>query len=342
MIYWNPFGLKARRGLCRKPMRILIAGGLGFVGGRLAVYLTQLGHQVTVGSRCPSSKATWLPQASVASMMWDDAGSLERSCHNVDVVIQAAGMNAQNCASNPVDALAFNGVATARLLAAASRVGVKRFIYLSTAHVYASPLVGVFSETSCPVNLHPYATSHLAGEYAVLAAHQEGKIQGIVLRLSNVFGAPVHKSVNCWMLLANDLCKQAVQKRKLVLRTNGMQLRDFIGMERVCDILALFATGFAEGSQHALFNVGAGKGQSVLTMAQRIQQRCGEILGFEPAVDCRQTDPGGKPTTLTYKVDRLESVGIRMDQDADADNSEIDRLLYFCQSKFASHKGTNV
>jgi UDP-glucose 4-epimerase len=323
-------------------MRILITGGLGFIGGRLAVYLTQLGHQVTIGSRNPSPKAAWLPQVNVASIMWDDAGSLERSCHNIDVVIQAAGMNAQDCIANPVGALAFNGVATARLFAAASRAGVKRFVYLSTAHVYANPLVGIIAETSCPANFHPYATSHLAGEHVVLAAQQFGKIQGVVLRLSNVFGAPVHKSVNCWMLLANDLCKQAVQTRKLVLQTNGMQPRDFIGMERACDILAQFATGPAAASKYALFNVGAGKGQSVLTMAQRIQQRCAKVLGFEPVVHCAQADPGGKPSTLTYNVDRLESLGIHFDKDVDADNAEIDRLLYFCQSEFAPCEGANV
>jgi len=316
-------------------MRILIAGGLGFVGGRLAVYLTQLGHQVTIGSRSPNSKVAWLPQANMTSLRWDHAGSLEHSCQDIDVVIQAAGMNMQDCVANPVDALAFNGVATARLLAAANRTGVKRFVYLSTAHVYANPLVGVISETSCPVNLHPYATSHLAGEHAVLSMHQEGKIQGIILRLSNVFGVPMHKSVNCWMLLVNDLCKQAVQMRKMVLRTNGMQSRDFVSMERVCKILALFATGSAETSQHSLFNVGAGQGQSVLSMAQRIQERCKKVLGFEPVLHFLQANLGEHPSTLTYKVDRLKSLVIGLDEDRDADDAEIDRLLYFCQSAFA-------
>jgi hypothetical protein len=52
----------------------------------------------------------------------------EYSCDGVYVVIQAAGMNAQDCAADPVAALTFNGVATARLVMAASRTGVQRFI----------------------------------------------------------------------------------------------------------------------------------------------------------------------------------------------------------------------
>ena len=60
------------------------------------------------------------------------------ACLDVDVVVHAAGMNAKDCLADPV-AAHFNGVATARFAAAASKAGVEKFIYLSTIHVYASP-----------------------------------------------------------------------------------------------------------------------------------------------------------------------------------------------------------
>ena len=87
---------------------------------------------------------------------------------NVDVVIHTAGMNAQECASDPEQALAFNGTVTADLVSSAVKQGVQKFIYLSTAHVYKEPLVGTISESSQTTNTHPYATSHLAGEIPVL------------------------------------------------------------------------------------------------------------------------------------------------------------------------------
>jgi len=129
------------------------------------------------------------------------------------VVILAAGMNAQDCLANPVAALDFNGVAIARFVGAAARAGVKRCIYLSAAHVYASPRVGNISEETCPKNLHPYATSHLSGEYAVLAANDRREMQGFVLRLSNAFGPPTSREVKCWSLVTNDLCRQAIEKK---------------------------------------------------------------------------------------------------------------------------------
>ncbi len=311
-------------------MRLLITGGLGFVGGRLAVYLAQAGHQVVLGTRNAPKPPAWLPQAEVVQIIWDEDGALEHSCNGVDVVIHAAGINAQDCAADPVAALAFNGVATARLVAAASRARVPRFIYLSTAHVYASPLVGTITEENCPRNLHPYATSHLAGEHAVLSANQRGQIQGIVLRLSNAFGAPVHCDVNCWMLLVNDLCRQAVETHKLILHTSGLQHRDFISMTEVCRVTEKLALGNDDSLCSGLFNVGAGVSQSVLEMAQVIQQRCKQVLGFEPELQRPENGASESHPVLHYRSDRLTA----MASDTNANMIEIDNLLRFCHSTF--------
>ena len=312
-------------------MRILITGGFGFVGGRLAVHLAGAGHQIILGSRNAVNPPVWLPQADVAQIKWDDDLALESSCNGIGVVIQAAGMNAQDCNADPVAALSINGVATARLVAAASRAGVKKFIYLSTAHVYASPLVGSITEETCPRNLHPYATSHLAGEHAVLSASHRGEIEGIVLRLSNTFGAPMHKQVNCWMLLVNDLCKQAVQSHKLVLQTSGLQQRDFIGLTDVCRVVKYFAVDNS-AMQSGIFNVGAGGARSVHTMAQLVQKRCAYVLGFEPLLQRVNGGLHEHPQVLTYKSDNLAVLGINL---TSLDNTaEIDNLLRFCQSTF--------
>lgn len=313
-------------------MRILITGGFGFIGGRLGQYLQQNGHQVILGSRKASCPPEWLPHAEVAQIDWSDSRALKQICSRVDVVIQAAGMNAQDCASDPVAALEFNGLVTARLVAAASRVGVKQFIYFSSAHVYASPLVGTITEATCPRNLHPYATSHLAGEHSVLSANQRGQIEGIVLRLSNAFGAPVHKDVNCWMLLVNDLCKQAVQTRKLVLQTTGLQQRDFIGITEVCRVTEHLAVGNGASMQPSILNVGFGVSQSVLAMAQSIQQRCAQVLGFEPVLQHVQGEADEPPRMLSYRVDNLAALGIKSDFLENL--AEIDSLLRFCQSTF--------
>lgn len=314
-------------------MRILITGGFGFVGGRLAVHLAQAGHQIVLGSRNSITPPAWLPQAEVVQIKWDDGRALEHRCNGADAVIQAAGMNAQECTSDPIAALAFNGVATARLVAAASRAGVQRFIYLSTAHVYASPLVGTITEHTCPGNLQPYATSHLAGEHVVLSASQHGQIQGIVLRLSNAFGAPVHEDVNCWTLLVNDLCRQAITKCSITLRSAGVQRRDFVTLQDVSraasHVLDLSKDHIGDG----IFNIGGAWSPRVIDMADLIRARCSEVLGFIPAFICTELHEGVAAIDLDFQIDRLLASGFVLSGNA---LTEIDATLLFCHEAFGS------
>lgn len=300
------------------------------MGGRVAKHLHRAGYSIVLGTRQAYSSPEWLPQAEVVQLHWHDAAALERGCRGVDVVIHAAGMNAQDCAADPVSALEFNGLATARLLAAAIRTGVQRFIYLSTAHVYASSLVGTITENTCPRNLHPYATSHLAGEYAVLAAGQRGQIQGIVLRLSNAFGAPVSKEANCWMLLVNDLCRQAAETGELKLHTAGTQLRDFITLEDVAravlHVLQVEPTRLGDG----LFNLGGDAVESVFSMTEAVAARWNALTGKDLPII--RPDPSGPlPEPLNYSSKKLQSSGFSLTSRA---HQEIDATLSFCMGAF--------
>ena len=308
-------------------MRILITGGFGFVGGRLGQYLQQVGHQVVLGSREVSEPPDWLSEAEVVRTEWNNHIALEKVCADVDIVIHAAGVNAQDCVGDPVAALEFNGVATARLVKAASNRGVKRFIYISTAHVYANPLVGTVTEDTCPLNLHPYATTHRAGEDSLLGANQRGEMEGAVLRLSNAFGAPAHKNVNCWMLLVNDLCRQAVQIRKMVLHSNGLQQRNFIPLmdvgRAVRHLLALPRGDCADG----LFNLGGETSLSVWDMAKRIARRCQIKLGFWPDIARPEPRVNEKTESLRYNCEKLLETGYTL---KGVIEEAIDETLLFC------------
>lgn len=312
-------------------MRILITGGFGFVGGRLGHHLYQVGHQVVLGSRNATSPPNWLPYAEVAKIDCNNVRALKQTFKGIDVLIHAAGMNALDCATNPVAALEVNGFATARFLDAAIQSSVKRFIYLSTAHVYANPLIGTITEETCPSNLHPYATSNLAGENVVLGATQRGEIEGFVLRLSNVFGTPMENEVNCWTLLINDLCRQISNSRKIVLRSDGNQQRDFISMSETCRILEYIITFGAHTLSTKVINVGSGKSQTVYEVARLIQSRCQILFGFKPEILRPKIGVPEKHETLEYKTNKLAKLGLRVSSD---NTFEIDNLLIFCHASF--------
>lgn len=312
-------------------VRVLVTGGFGFVGGRVARHLQEVGHVVLLGTRQAAGVADWLPGAIAVQTHWRDDVALEYICHGVDAVVHAAGANAQDCADDPVAALEFNGVATARLVMAAARAGVTRFIHLSTAHVYACPLVGTITEETCPRNLHPYATSHLAGELAVLQKATCGEMEGIVLRLSNAFGAPMHKDANCWMLLVNDLCRQAIQTRRMVLHTSGLQHRDFVSMSEVCRVIGWLVENGVSEETASIFNLGSGVSQTVLWMAQLIQARCNQVLGLQIELHQPSAATGVRQESLTYSGNGLKKAGLQVMQDPTA---EIDQLLQFCDVQF--------
>jgi UDP-glucose 4-epimerase len=59
-------------------MRVLITGGMGFVGGRLGDYLSESGFDVVMGTRKKYDKLLeWSPSVSILQMEWDNISSLE-------------------------------------------------------------------------------------------------------------------------------------------------------------------------------------------------------------------------------------------------------------------------
>ncbi len=126
--------------------KLLITGGFGYIGGRLAQYLIKQEYEILLGTRRDANSPDWLPEAGVQRMLWESQADIERACHGVTAIVHLAGMNAQQCASDPVSAIEFNAGSTARLLQVAIKNGVERFIYVSTVHVYGGHLEGDITE----------------------------------------------------------------------------------------------------------------------------------------------------------------------------------------------------
>lgn len=317
-------------------MRILINGGFGFLGGRIAQYFISEGHDVLIGTtRNVLTQNFPSKLAKVVQTSWNDPEKLEEICSDVDVIINASGMNAKDCFADPVGAFQVNVVATASIIQAAIKKKVRRFIFLSTVHVYADSLHGVISEQDCPSNLHPYATSNLAAENVVLSAQKNNFIDGIVIRLSNGYGAPMRKDANCWMLLINDLCRQAVRKKKLTLKSAGLQSRNFISIQEICNVMNLLVCNkplSMNVGDVGPINVGGETSITVLEMAQLVQSRCQGVLGYTPELVVDHKTGPSSSLKLDFKIDRLLSLGFAHANDP---KEEIDNLLEYCQNAFS-------
>ena len=315
-------------------MKILITGGLGFIGGRLGIHLSKNSHEIVLGTRRNLNSPVWLPNVKMAVIDWESDESLIKACLGADLVIHAAGMNAKDCELDPEGALNFNARATAKLLAAAISSDVKTFFYLSSAHVYSNPLQGVINENTLPSNSHPYATSHLKGEMYAQKTKEKGLINSTVLRLSNAYGTPASPEVNCWMLLVNDLCMQAVTSKQLRLTTSGIAQRNFITLSDVCAVISELIHKSESQTLPLMLNIGNAYSSTVYEMAVLIQERCMEVLGFSPEIIFDSGDSDQVNESLDFK-----SLYSYLYKNSIINNrhKEIDELLNFCKKSFVNN-----
>lgn len=312
---------------------VLISGSLGYLGGRIAQVLARDPKlELRLGTRRPTlSRPDWLDTGEPIRMELMEAESLAAACAGVDCVVHLAAMNEIDSALDPERALLVNGLGTLRLLRAAEHAGVERFVYLSTAHVYGAPLVGTITEESLPRPAHPYSITHRTAEDFVISAHDRKALTGLVVRLSNGFGAPTHAEVDRWTLLVNDLCRQAVQSGKLLLRSSGLQQRDFVTLHDVGRGVRHLLDLPRAACGSAIFNLGGENPLRVIDLAQRIAARCTAVLGVTPPIERPEPSAGESTEYLDYRVDRLKETGFRLEGDFDA---EIDATLLLCRDAF--------
>jgi UDP-glucose 4-epimerase len=308
---------------------VLITGGLGFVGGRLARKLSDSFH-VIASSRNTVEQHVLELHGNVMPVLHQDLLSAEKFPENVDTLIHLAALNEWDCVKYPSEAIRVNIDETRIILENAIASRVKNFFYFSTAHVYGSPLEGLITEQKLPVPIHPYAITHKAAEDYVVAASIQKKIKGIVIRLSNSFGHPVSPLVNRWTLLANDLCRQAIEKRSLTLNSNGCQYRDFVCLTDVENtILAMIEQCSRFGK--IVYNLGSGKSMSVLEIANTIASLYTSLFDRQIKINLPVGATKTEEPALEFSVERLLLDGGIIKNDVE---NELRMLLKFCHENF--------
>lgn len=307
--------------------RVLITGGFGYLGGRIATRVARDGWQVRLASRQLHGPPAWLPQAETVLLDVLQPNTLDAALSGVQAIVHLAALNEIESSANPKAALLVNTLGSLHLLEAAIRVGIEKFIFFSTAHIYGAPLVGHITECSLPRPVQPYAITHRAAEDFILSAHDKLKIAGIVVRLSNGFGVPMHPAVDRWTLLVNDLCLQAVQNKKLTLRSSGLEQRDFIALHDVGRAVSHFLDLPRLDCEDGLFNLGGECAMTVWEMAQRIAQCCCETLGYLPEIIRPEPKFQEKAVALHYDISKLKQTGFLINGNMDG---EIMRTLEMC------------
>lgn len=318
--------------------RILVTGARGYLGGRLVRHLREATpFALRLASRVAVPGDDRAETVSVGAL--DDDALLDAACDGVTHIIHLAALNEIDSEKEPERAVEVNINGTVRLARAATNAGVRRMIFLSTAHVYGAPLTGVIDERTATRPTHPYAITHRAAEDFVFGAASRSRLEPVVLRLSNAIGAPADPAVQRWTLLVNDLCRQAVTTKRLALRSAGLARRDFIAMADACHAVAHFVTVPAAALGNGLFNLGGGRSMRVADMVDLVIERCEAVLGFRPEVSRPAPSPGEISADLDYRIDRLRASGFDPAGDL---AGEIDDTLRLCAIAFGEHRATDA
>jgi len=203
--------------------KILITGGLGYVGGRVANYLKEkepYAHILLTTRKKNRKLPQWTEKFSILEMDILDESSIVNCLkdRDIDIILHLAALNEIDSMRDPKLALEVNTKGTYRLLDIAYKTGIKKFIYFSTFHVYGDVLGSVITEETPTRPFHPYAITHRAAEdFVNYFKHYHG-MKTLMFRLSNGYGYPMHKEVNRWTLVFNDLSNTEILYHCMMLQ----------------------------------------------------------------------------------------------------------------------------
>jgi dTDP-glucose 4,6-dehydratase len=150
----------------------------------------------------------------------------------------------------------------------ARRVGVERFLHISTDEVYGSIDEGSFSETDPLGPRSPYSASKAGSDLIALAYHDTYDLPVVVTRSSNNFG-PWQYPEKVIPLFTTNL----LDGRKVPLYGDGLNVRDWCYVEDNC---AGVDTVLRKGAIGEIYNIGAGNEEPNRFLTDSIL----EILGF--------------------------------------------------------------
>lgn len=189
--------------------KVVVFGGSGFLGGYIVDELLTRGYEVVIADIIEPINKT-LKQSFVYCDILNEEAVKETVC-GADIVYNFAGLADINVAINePVKTMQLNIIGNLNVLEACRSNAIKRFIYASSA--YAVSDKGSF------YGISKHASEKTTEEY--------GKKYGLpftIIRYGSLYGERADHSNYIYTLL-----KDAIQNKKITLRGNGEEAREYI------------------------------------------------------------------------------------------------------------------
>ena len=230
-------------------MKILIAGGAGYIGSALVPRLVDRGYEVDVvdmlwfGNNLPV--AIKIVKKNVFDLQPNDVVGY-------DQVIFLAGLSNDPMAEfSPSMNFVYNASAPAYLAYIAKVSGVKRFIYAGSCSVYGYTVNELYNEQAPAISKHPYGISKLQGEKAVVQLAEKG-FSTVCFRQGTVSGYSPRMRLD---LIVNTMFKSAMETGTITVN-NPSIWRPILSIDDACS--AYIRAVEASEEIGGVFNIASG------------------------------------------------------------------------------------
>jgi len=288
-------------------MNILLTGGAGYIGSHTCVTLAEAGHSIVIYDNFCNSSPSVIQHLEVVLgkpviFVQGDIRNTElllttMQSHHIDGVIHFAGLKAvSESVQFPMSYYENNVQGTLCLLRAMLEAGVKNLVFSSSATVYGDPQYLPIDEAHPLAPQNPYGQTKLQIEqilWDVSRAYQDWKI--IVLRYFNPAGA--HKSgllgespegmPNNLMPFIAQVATEKISELEVFgddyPTLDGTGVRDYLHVVDLAEghLAALSHLTRTQGLE--IFNLGTGRGYSVLQMIQAYEHATGKKIPYRVA-----------------------------------------------------------
>lgn len=236
-------------------MKILVTGGLGFIGSALHNYLKK-NNNVFILDKIKIKKKNYL----YCNLL--NKNKLNKiKIKNIDLVIHLASQSsvAKSYVNIEKD-LRSNILATHNLLNWCSKNNVKRFFFSSTYNVYTEKDDKIlYNEKNECIPHSYYGISKLTSELYIKTFCNENKIKWNILRLFNVYGS--NQKYTDYHGLVNIFLYMAKRTGKIIVKGKLDRVRDFIHIDDVINAFDILIK--SRKTHNQVFNIGTGKPTSL-------------------------------------------------------------------------------
>lgn len=266
-----------------KGKKVLVTGGLGFIGSNLCHRLAGLGAEIVIldcklldhGANEANLRGIEQMVATKILDICDPSASAET--RDAEYVFHIAGQTSHlDSVKDPQLDWSINAGGTLELLEGLKgSLKLKCFLYLGTRAQYGRVNGGRATETLALEPMDPYGVSKTAGEMYSLLYSKIHSLPSVSARLTNTYG-PRHQMMTSKYGILNWFIRLALDGNPLTVYGDGSQKKDFIYIEDAVDALLYLALD--ESLRGEAFNVGSGSSVSFREMSKKIASRCNATL----------------------------------------------------------------